>query len=66
MKSTKKGSTANQYIVQNLILSGVYMSINFSNSLLQKLLNIFIMTTDKLYIYVVTMTTDISDSYNYL
>ena len=66
MESTNKVSTEDRYIFQNLILSGVYLSITISYYLIQKLLNMFLMTTDKLYIYVVTMTTDIYDSYDYL
>ena len=63
VQSLLKGSEADQYIVQNLTWSGVYLRSNLSNYLLQKVLTLVPMTATRPEVYVATMTTIISDSY---
>ena len=58
-----KGSEADQYIVQNLMWSGVYLRSTFPNDLLQKLLTLVPLTATGPEVYVATMATIISDSY---
>ena len=58
-----KGSESDQYIVQNLTCSGVYLRSTLSNNLLQKVLTLVPLTVTGPEVYVATMTTIISDSY---
>ena len=53
----------NQYILQNLMWSEVYLKSTFSNDLLKKVLALVPMTATGTEVYVSTMTTIISDSY---
>ena len=66
VQSLLKGSEADQYVVQNLTRSGVYLRINLSNTLLQKLLTLVPLTATGPEVYVAIMTTFISDSYDAL
>ena len=63
VQSLLKGSKADQYIVQNLTWSGVYLRSTLSNDLLQKVLTLVPLTATGPEVYVSTMTTIISDSY---
>ena len=63
VKSHLKGSEADQYIVQNLTWSGVYLSSTFSNDLLQKVLTLVPLTATGLEVFVATMNNITSDSY---
>ena len=62
----QKGSEADQYIVQNLTWSGVYLRSNLSNTLLQKVLAFVPLTATGPEVFVATMTTFISASYDAL
>ena len=59
----KEDSKEDQYIVQNLTWSGVYLMSNFSNNLLQKVLTLVPLKSTGPGVYVTTMTTFLSDSY---
>ena len=59
-------SEADQYIVQNLTWSGVYLRITLSNTLLQKVLILVPLTTTVSAVFVATMTTFLSHSYDAL
>ena len=61
-----KVSEADQYVVQNLTWSGVYMRSNFSNTLLQKVLTLVPLTTTRPEVFVTIITTFISDYYDFL
>ena len=63
VQSLLKGSEADQYIVQNLTWSGVYLRSTFSNDLLQKVLALVLLTATGPEVYVATMTTIIPDYY---
>ena len=63
VQSLLKLSEADQYIFQNLTWSGVYLSNNLSNTLLQKVLTLVPLTATGPEVYVATMNTIISDSY---
>ena len=63
VQSLLKGSEADQYIVQNLEWSGVYLRSTLSNDLLQKVLTLVPLTETGPEVYFATMTTIISDSY---
>ena len=58
-----KGSEEDQYIVQNLTWSGVYLRSTISNDLLQKVLTLVPLTATGPEVYVATMNTIIPDSY---
>ena len=64
VQSLLKGSEADQYVVQNLTWSGVYLRITLSKTLLQKLLTLVLLTATGPEVFVATMTTFISDSYD--
>ena len=64
VKILQKGYKANQYLVQNLTWSGVYLSITLSNILLQKLLTLVTLTSTIPDVFVTTMTEFLYDSYN--
>ena len=66
VQSLLKGSEADQYIVQNLTWSGVYLRSTFSSDFLQKVLSLVPLTATGHEVYVATMTTILSDSYYYL
>ena len=61
-----KGSEADQYVVLNLTWLGVYMRSILSNTLLQKVLTLVRLTSTVPEVFVATMTTFLSDSYESL
>ena len=63
VQSLQKDSEEDQYVVQNLTWSGVYLRSTFSNNLLQKVLTLLPLTETLPEFYVATMTTIISNSY---
>ena len=63
VQSLLKGSEVDQYIVQNLTWSGVYLRNTLSNDLLRKVLTLVPLTATGPEVYVATMTTIISNSY---
>ena len=65
-QSLLKGSETDQYVVHNLIWSGVYLMSTLSNILLQKVLTLVPLTTTGPEVFVATMTTFLSDSYDAL
>ena len=66
VQSLLKGSEADQYVVQNLMWSGVYLRRTLSNTLLQKVLTLVPLTSTGPEVFVDTMTTFLSDSYDAL
>ena len=66
VQSLQKGSEADQYVVHNMTCSGVYLRSNFSNNLLQKVLTLVPLTATVTEVYVATMDTVLSDSYDSL
>ena len=58
VKSLLKGSEADQYVVQNLTWSGVYLRRTLSNILLQKVLILVPLTATRPEVYVAIMTTE--------
>ena len=59
-----KGSKTEQYVVQNLTCSGVYLGSYFPNSILQMLLSLVPLTTNRPKVYTSTMITLLSYSYD--
>ena len=66
LQSLLKVSEADQYVAQNLTWSGVYLRITLSNTLLQKVLTLVPLTATGPEVFVATMTTFLSDSYDAL
>ena len=66
VQSLLKGSEADQYGVQNLTWSGVYLRSTLSNTFLQKVLTLVPLTATGPEVYVAIMTTFLSDSYDAL
>ena len=66
VQSIHKGSEADQYVIQNLMWSGVYLRSTLSNTLLQKVLTLVPLTATWPEVFVATMTTFISDFYDAL
>ena len=64
VQSLLKGSEADQYVVQNLTWSGVYMRSTLSNTLLQKELTLVPLTATGPEVLVSTMTKYLSDSFD--
>ena len=64
IQSLLKGSEADKYVFQNLTWSGVYLRSILSNTLLQKLLTLVTLTVTGPEVYVVTISTVLSDSYD--
>ena len=64
VQSLLKGSESYQYVVQNLTWSGVYLRSTLSNTILQKVLTLVPLTETGTELFVATMTTFISDSYD--
>ena len=56
VKSLQKGSTADQYVVQNLQWLGVYLRSTLPNALIQKLLALVPLTATGTEVFVTTMT----------
>ena len=63
VQSLLKGYEADQFVVQNLTWSGVYLRSTLSNTPLQKVLALVPLTETGPEVFVATMTTFISDSY---
>ena len=59
-----KGSESDKYVVHNLKCSGVYLRSNLSNNPLQKLLALVMLTATGPEVFVATITTFLSDSYD--
>ena len=66
VKSLQKGSKEDQYVFQNLMWSGVYLRGTFTNNLHQKVLTLVPLTSTRLEVFVPTMATFLSDSYDAL
>ena len=66
VQSLQKGSEAHQYVVQNLTWSGVYPCSNLSNTLLQRVMTLVLLTANGHEVFVATMNTFLSDYYNAL
>ena len=66
VKSLQKDSKADQYLVQNLTWSGVYLRSNFSNTLLYKVLILVPLIATEPEVFVAIMTNFLSDSYDSL
>ena len=66
VKSLQKVSKADKYMVQNLTWSGVYLRSTLSSDILQKVLTLVPLTATGPKVYVATMTTVLSDSYDSL
>ena len=64
VQSLLKGSEADQYVVQNLTWSGVYLRSTLSNTLLQKVLILVPLTSTGLEVFVTTMDKFLSGSYD--
>ena len=64
IQSLLKGSEEDQYVVQNLTWSGVYLRSTLSNTLLQKVLTLVPLTAMRPEVFVATITTSLSDSYD--
>ena len=66
VQSIHKGSEVDQYVLQNLTWSGVYLRSTLSNTLLKKVLTLVPMTETGPEVFVATMTTFIYDYYDAL
>ena len=66
VQSLQKGSESDQYVVQNLMWSGVYLRSTLSNTLLQEILALVPLTATGPEVFVATMTTFFSDYYDAL
>ena len=66
VQSLQKGSEADHYVVQNLECSGVYLRSKLSNTLLQKVLTLVMLTEIGPEVSVTTMTEFLSDSHDAL
>ena len=66
VQSLLKVSEADQYVVQNLTWSGVYLRSTLSNTLLQKVLTLVPLTATGPEVFVAIMNTFLSDSYDAL
>ena len=64
VQSLKKGYEADQYVVQNLTWSGVYLRSNLSNNILQKVLILVPLTATGPEVFPATMIEFLSDSYD--
>ena len=63
VKSLQKGSEADQYVVQNLTCSGVYLRSTLSNNLLWKVLTLVSLIATGPNIFFATMTIFLSNYY---
>ena len=66
VKSLQKVSKSDQYVVQNLMCSRVYLQNTLLNSLLQKVLTLVPLTATVPEVFVATMTSFLPDSYDAL
>ena len=62
--SIRKGSGSDQYVVQNLTWSGVYLRSTLSNTILQKVLTLVLLIETGPEVFVATMTTFLYDYYD--
>ena len=62
----QKGSDEDQYVVQNLTWSGVYLRSTLPNTLLQKVLKLVPLSATGPEVFVATMATFLSESYDTL
>ena len=62
VQSLLNGSKADQYVVQNLMWSGVYLRSTLSNTLVRNILTLVPLTATGPEVFVATMTTFLSDS----
>ena len=62
VQSLQKGSETDKYVVQNLTWSGMYLRTILSNTILQKVLALVLLTEIGPDVFVATMTTFLSDS----
>ena len=63
MQRVLKGSEADQYVVQNLTWSGVYLRSTLSNTLIQKVLTLVLLIATVPEVFVATMTKFLSGYY---
>ena len=63
-KIIKKVSKEEEYVVKNLIWSGVHLMITLSTYLIHKVLKAVPLTATRPDVYVATMTTFISNNYD--
>ena len=66
IKILQKDSEVDQYVVQNLTWLGVYLRSNFSNTLLNKVLTLGPLIVTGIEVFVATMNTFLSGSYDAL
>ena len=66
MKSLQKISEADQYVVQNLMRSGVYLRSTLSSTIIQKVMILVPLTPTRPEVFVATMTIFLSDYYDAL
>ena len=66
VQSLQKGFVADQYVVQNLTWSGMYLRSTLSNTLLQKVLTLVLLTEIGPDVFVAIMTKFLSYSYDAL
>ena len=66
VQSLQKSSETDQYVVQNLTWSGMYLRIILSNTLLQKVMTLVLLKEIGPDVFVAIMTTFLSDSYDAL
>ena len=64
VQSIQKVSEVDQYVVQNLTWSGVYLISTLSNNLVQKVLTLVSLTATVPEVFVGTMTSFLSNSYD--
>ena len=64
VQSLLKGSESDQYVLQNLTWSGVYLRSTLSNNLPQKVLTLVPLKATGHEVFVATMTIFLSDSYD--
>ena len=63
VQSLQKDSEADQYVVQNLTWSGVYLRSTLSNTILKKVMTLVTLTATGPDVYVANMTTFLYNSY---
>ena len=65
-QSLQEVSEADQVVVQNLVWSGVYLRITLSKTLLHKVISLVTLTATGPQLFIVSITTFLSDLYDYL
>ena len=66
VNSLQKGSKGDKYMVQNLTWSGAYLRITFSSDFIQQVLKLVSLTATGPEVYIATMITVLSGSYDSL